>query len=72
MEFSIFDSYIEPNLSNLIMNQEKTKIIRRKVTDVKTSFTGRVQFRLIFQIEKLDCTWNFTYWTSKWIDISVW
>ena len=42
--FSVLDSYVEPNLSNVILNQAKISFI----------FRSRIQFCLIFQIEKFD------------------
>ena len=36
MAFSVFDSYVEPNLSNLITNKSKISFIRRKWTVVIT------------------------------------
>ena len=47
--FSVFDSYVEPNLLNLITNQAKISFIRRKWTIV---IEGKIQFCLIFQIKK--------------------
>ena len=32
--FSMFDSYVEPNLSNLVTNQAKISFIRRKMAVV--------------------------------------
>ena len=46
---SVFDSYVEPNLSNLITNQAKLSFISKKWTVV---IEGKIQFCLIFQIKK--------------------
>ena len=51
MSFSMLDSYVEPNFSNLILNQAKISFILRKMTVVIKS---RIQFCLIFQIKKFD------------------
>ena len=61
MAFSVLDSYVETNLSNLIANQTKISFIRRKWTVV---IKGKIQFLLIFQIKKFDrnetvCIYNF-------------
>ena len=45
----MFDSYVEPDLSNLITSQAKISFIRRKW---KAVIKGKIQFCLIFQIEK--------------------
>ena len=57
----MFDSYVEPNLSNLITNQAKISFIHRKWTVV---IKGKIQFCSIFQIKKFDrnetvCFYNF-------------
>ena len=49
--FSVFDSYVEPNLSNVMTNQAKMSFISRKWT---VAIKGKIQFCLIFQIKKFD------------------
>ena len=49
--FSVFDSYVEPYLSNLITSQAKISFVHRKKTIV---IKDKIQFCLMFQIKKFD------------------
>ena len=51
MAFSVFDSYMDPNLSNLMTNPAKMSFICGKWT---VTIKGKIQFCLIFQIKKFD------------------
>ena len=54
----MFDSYIEPTLSNLTMNHENTTYPKEDESCIEILL--KVQFCLIFLIKKFECESNLT------------